>query len=536
MKLFGNNGRKSGLFLLLGIFCLCLFLAGQGWCQGMKPQPDVVVNGIAIARDDIFGDTGSDLAIQASPLFRALGAKVSKHGNQLEATWNHDQLVLMVGRPYCVYNGQKISLQVPPGLYDDDLVVQLQEMCNIVKARVEKNDQRVAVWSNEPPLNQGQVVVNNVVGAGGASFNTASAPGDMSSPVSAKSLYLTQFQNNGGNVLSNSSVALPTFGQTATSTYNSSAQSYPSSTSSYPGMSTSGTPAGGYATTAVSAGSFNPSVTGAGDFNPIVSEPDALNSTAFPEPGMGGLSSKDAKSSPYERPVVSVTDLGSRQVTTATPRTINDLVPVMGVDALNYPYSQSGVNSGKNENAAVIRYSPASPAAAEDAAALAYSSSSVKNGKSKEPKPAKPELVSFEVVRQMSFHLTSYEMKAKIRNTGDLPCDKPFMVKLMVASNFRPQANWDLVENYLITPLAPGQEVEITKRADGHQFPCLIDTMVKFKAVVLEEVVKPANNPSGRNWQNSKDKYTKKYYRDRYRSTATNSVKETSSMEKEMHY
>jgi len=96
----------------------------------------------------------------------------------------------------------------------------------------------------------------------------------------------------------------------------------------------------------------------------------------------------------------------------------------------------------------------------------------------------------------MTFHLTSYELRAKIRNEGTVALTRPFQVQLL-ARGAR-NSNFELLEAYLVRALEAGEEIELKKNADGHQFQSLQGTSVTFKAVVIEEAPPPQANAEAR--------------------------------------
>ncbi|MGM9999467.1 MAG: hypothetical protein ACI38Q_08810 [Candidatus Bruticola sp.] len=483
-----NHYRRLGWPLL----CLVLLfmLSSTAFSQQAQINPDVLVNGTPLARSAVIGSTGQDIAVKASPLLKATGASVEFDGQKLEASWSASMLTIIVGQPYCIYNGQQISMS-PSGLYENDLVVQLNEICSIIKAQTTNSGQ--------------QILVKTDTGNGSGTTAISSVPlPSLNSRVSAKSAYLSSIQS-GGNVF-----GMPPL------------ESLPNTGSS----------------------------------SPTLSAPDAMDNKAFPEAGLGGLSSKNAKSSPYERPVVSVTNVGSRQITTEQPRTIDELSAMQSNTGLRYPSGLSqmyGMASGVNgatsagvgnpglqqqPQPAVISYSQAAPSASDNLPTENTSNRSTTNSTKVKPKPATPEIVEFDVLRQMSFFATAYEIKAVIRNTGELAVQKPFMVKFMVKSSKR-GSHWEVVEDYLINPLAPGQQVEISKRVDGHQYACLLELSIDFKASVVEEVVIPLTDRNGRNWKRS-SKHSS--YAKKDKETANSAVpsvtrtKETCSREKNLHF
>ncbi|MGM9992968.1 MAG: stalk domain-containing protein [Candidatus Bruticola sp.] len=474
---------------LLCLVLLFTLTSGISLAQQAQINPDVLVNGVPLERSAVIGSTGNDIAVKASPLLRASGASVEFDGQKLEASWSSSMLTIVVGQTYCIYNGQQIPLQAPSGLYENDLVVQLNEICAIIKAQITNNEKQIIVKTDSGS-------------SGNATLSSVPLP-TLNGRVSAKNAYLSSIQN-GGNV----------FGMPPLETL--------------------------------------PNINGSSS---VISAPDAMDNPAFPEAGLGGLSSKNAKSSPYERPVVSVTNVGSRQITTEQPRTIEEVSTMHNAVGMRYPSGLNqmyGLATGVNGTAptnvgaptqqqpqpAVISYSQTTSSAQPSSLTESSSNGSSTNSGNVKPKPANPEIVEFDVLRQMSFFLTAYEIKATIRNTGELAVKKPFMVKFMVKSSKR-GSHWEVVEDYLINPLAPGQQVEISKRVDGHQYACLMDLSIDFKASVVEEVEIPLTDRNGRNWKRS-TKHSS-YAKQNSKTTATSTpsitrTKETCSREKNMHF
>lgn len=484
------HNRRRPTWLLL---CLALLLGLlSSYVSAQQPQtqinPDVLVNGQTLERSAVIGSTGKDLAVKATPLLRATGASVEFDGNKLEASWSESMLTITVGRSYCIYNGQSIKLEAPAGLYENDLVVQLNDLCKVIKASVTQKGQQIAVQT-----------ANFSSNTASQSDQLATAPlPALNGRVSAKNAYLASIQS-GGNIF-----GMPPL------------EAMPNANGSY---STS------------------------------VSMPDAMENPAFPEAGMGGLTTKNAKSSPYERPIVSVTNVGNRQVTTESPRSVNDVASMANSPSIRYPSglsqmsSMSGMSAGVSaadfninhpstnqpEQPATISYSTV------PSGRTAYNDPTTANPQEKQPEPAKPEVVEFDVLRQMSFYATAYEIKATIRNTGELAVQKPFMVKFMVKSH-KKNAQWDVVESYLINPLEPGQQVNISKRVDGHQYACLLDLSIDFKVSVVEEVLIPTTGRDGRNWTRAKNRNSHNKDKEPTYSQTMTRAKETSFKEKNVHF
>ena len=97
--------------------------------------------------------------------------------------------------------------------------------------------------------------------------------------------------------------------------------------------------------------------------------------------------------------------------------------------------------------------------------------------------------------RIMTFHLSNYEVKAKIYNEGTVPLTKPFQVQLLARGERNNQ--FELLEAFLVRALDAGEEIEIKKLADGHQFQSLQGMSVTFKVVVIEDAPPPSANYKG---------------------------------------
>ena len=97
--------------------------------------------------------------------------------------------------------------------------------------------------------------------------------------------------------------------------------------------------------------------------------------------------------------------------------------------------------------------------------------------------------------RIMTFHLSNYEIRAKIYNEGTVPLNRPFQVQLLARGERNNQ--FELIEAFLVRALDAGEEIEIKKLADGHQFQSLQGMSVTFKAVVIEDAPPPAANYTG---------------------------------------
>lgn len=435
----------------------------------------IIVNGNPLPQGDILGSTGSDVAVMATPYFRAAGAQVRVQGNRLEAQWTGTILVIEAGNGKCQLNGSEIGLSMPPGMLEGDLVIQVCEMSKVLNARIEEGPGGITIW-NDTLVNNGNIGI----GAGAPpTQNTWQGSQAVNEP------------GNGGALTGNG--GFPPGFATLTGTE----------------MSSSG------------------AIPGTGGLPDATAQ--SVMGMPFPQAGMGGLTSKPAEnSSPYDRPVVSASSYGNQQFTMETPRSIDEVTaygakygiqdanaynqpgamqPGIGVDQFGMPLGMSGNTTGNYGISSMASGNPNNPSnysasAQNSSSTISYSDHRDPNretGKAasrneKQPLPAKAEIVNFDARRIMTFHHTNYEVTAKVRNEGELTFSKPFVLQLLARS--KRFEHYELLETYLIEPLKPGQEVEVTKRVDGHQFPSLIDLTVTFKAIVLEEAPPKVSNAS----------------------------------------
>ncbi|MCR5661930.1 MAG: hypothetical protein K6G50_07355 [bacterium] len=434
----------------------------------------IIVNGNPLPQADILGSTGSDVAVKATPYFRAAGAQVKVQGNRLEAQWTGTILVIEAGNSKCLLNGTEIGLSLPPGMLEGDLVIPVCEVSKVLNARVEEGQGGITIW-NDTLIGNGNIGVG--ASAPASQNNWQGSPAEMG-------------PGNGGAFTGNG--GFPPGFATLTGTQ----------------MSSSG------------------AIPGTGGLPEATAQ--SVMGMPFPQAGMGGLTSKPAEnSSPYDRPVVSASSYGNQQFTVEVPRNIDEVAaysakygqqdpygynqqggmsPGIGVDQFGMPIGMSGNTNG---NYGISSYASGNPNPTNYNAQANASSSTIsysehrdpnrETGKAagrseKQPLPAKAEIVNFDARRIMTFHHTNYEVTAKVRNDGELAFSKPFVLQLLARS--KRYEHYELLETYLIEPLQPGQEVEVTKRVDGHQFPSLIDLTVTFKAIVLEEAPPRVSNAS----------------------------------------
>ncbi|MBQ7528802.1 hypothetical protein IJT10_02715 [bacterium] len=427
--------------------------------QIQQSKPEIVINGNPLPPTAILGYTGSDWAVKATPFLSFSGAVVSVMNNRMEATWIDSTLVIVSEENTCQYNEQVIPLQLPCGMYQGDMIVQLSEICRIINATVEVQDGKIIVWnktSSNTPVDVAQ--------------------GGPAGVTNAKAGYLNSFAS--GNI---------------------------------PGLN-----------------SRNSRTSNTG-----YSEPDRSANQSFDQANLNNPN-QNANMSPYERPIVSLTNIGGKNYTLESPRSAADIAASNPANAFNSAEKQ-GVMGAITNGQSVIKYSPTvtDPAQARvsDNRGVAISNPPDINQQFRLPKPAKIVATSLFVEKDLSNLMTAYEITTKIRNDGEVACEKPFMVKIMAMGNRHP-GSWEMLENYLIDPLQPGQEVEITKKADGNQFPTLQSMRIIFKVSVLEEVPNPHDGFTERNWQTKNTKY--KRLKDH--SQTTPKVREVSSIEKETHF
>lgn len=108
--------------------------------------------------------------------------------------------------------------------------------------------------------------------------------------------------------------------------------------------------------------------------------------------------------------------------------------------------------------------------------------------------PARPVISSLDARRQVTFHLSTYEVVAKVKNEGSMPQEKPFQVQLLARGEYND--DFELLEAFLVRPLGPGEEVELKKNADGHSFQSLQGMVVTFKVLIVEDAPPPTSSYS----------------------------------------
>lgn len=468
---------KASLLLLIFLPLLCL-LPQRALSQQINPE--VIINGNPLPASAILGSTGTDMAVKATPFFTCAGGVVKVSGSSLQCTWMGVSLELTAGAGECTYNGQKVALQTPSGMYENDLVVQLKEFSYIIGATVEEQNNKIIVWKQTNASAANTPVTTSPIPMGG----------------SPKMGLLNTFA--GGSM---------------------------------PGVMPGVMPGSAADSIPINSAPFDPTIPVSDPYAP------AVNNRAFPEAGMGGLSSKSPEtSSPYDRPTVSIASMGDNSYTVETPRNPEQIANFrsnyVNANQLESLYSLPG--GAPYPNAPQPQMPADGVSYSQPADTYMYHGSPAAKNKSAnhKPEPAKPVITQMDVIRRMSFHITAYEVKLKIRNDGELPFTKPFMVKLSAKETRADDQSWDLIEDYLVEPLQPGQEVEISKTADGHQFKCLLATSIVFRAVVLEEAPLVKDKYMERNWQSRKSKQHEK----EEIKTYTPQVRETCRKEREITY
>lgn len=108
--------------------------------------------------------------------------------------------------------------------------------------------------------------------------------------------------------------------------------------------------------------------------------------------------------------------------------------------------------------------------------------------------PARAVVSSLDARRQVTFHLSTYEVVAKVKNEGSLAQEKPFQVQLLARGEYND--DFELLEAFLVRPLGPGEEVELKKNADGHSFQSLQGMVVTFKVLIVEDAPPPSSTSS----------------------------------------
>lgn len=108
--------------------------------------------------------------------------------------------------------------------------------------------------------------------------------------------------------------------------------------------------------------------------------------------------------------------------------------------------------------------------------------------------PAHPVVSSLEARRQMTFHLSTYDVIAKVKNDGSRAQEKPFQVQLLARGEYND--DFELLEAFLVRPLGPGEEVELKKTADGHSFQSLQGTTITFKVLIVNDAPPPTYSSS----------------------------------------
>ena len=469
---------RNAAFFLGMVILSCAPLAAQ---QGVPSA--LTVNGTHMPPSVMIGATDSDVAVQVSPILRATGAKVKSNGSYVEALWDDNtSLVLEVGRDTCTYAGQTMKLNTPCGMLDNDLVMPLRDLCGIIGARLEP-----------APGGSWMMFRSVVVDDGAPAYGPAAATGQRFPEAGRGGLtskvdhIQTPYDRPEVSVATigttNYTLETPRMPENIAPLYKKSGVVNAANPNGGLGVDQFGIPVGMSAGMGGYQGGMG-SNTYPGTA-PAIASPAELGTGRYGlNSGMGNLAV----------PVMG-NNLGGYNRSSIAPGMFSAPgaggTPGMGNTAL--PPNLLGPNGGMNAGTAAegVRYYDA-PAASENAMLPGDVS---KKGESANLSPAKIVISGLDIQRLMSFHLTSYEIHARIKNEGGTTADYPIMLQLMAKS--KRYDHYDLLESYVIDPLKPGTEVEVVKKVDGHQFPCLVDIRVEFKVSVLES--KPAaSNKSAR--------------------------------------
>lgn len=496
-------------FLWMGVFFATLALPVSA--QQAVPN-GVIVNGTSLPASTVIGSTGDDMAVAVTPVLRASGAQVRNNNGHLDALWGDNcNLQLQVGSNNYTYKGKTRILTTPCGALGDDLVMPLRQLCGIIEARVETlPDGNLAVYrdvvaateqSPVPP----RVPIYNAANYGpdaatGQSFPEAGRGGltskveNVNTPydrpqVSVANVGITSYTLETPRTTDaiQASSAAPggspgTYSSGGASAYNSGG--YPGNSGYNNGGYSGGAPSngGGYGggspygsganmgNSGISAGGSSPMGRVAVDqFGLPVGMSGGMSAGSYTPSGASSGMQGGGSSNPGPMQLALPSFMGKNH--TMVIPSIFGASGAMGSTADSAQRRDEGIryiDSPQNVN-----YQP-TPRRDQ-------------NGREIALLPAKIEISEFDVQRMMSFHITAYEVRAKVKNSGQLACNKPFVLKLLAKSSR--YSNYELLESYLINPLAPGAEVEVVKKVDGHQFTCLVDTRVDFKVAVLEEQI-----------------------------------------------
>ncbi|MBQ7567686.1 hypothetical protein IJT17_02660 [bacterium] len=430
------------------VICLGLLLLTSLPLSAQEAMPSALfVNDVPIAASALIGSTGSDVAVLVSPILRATGATIKATGNYVDALWSDNTgLLLELGRDTCTYGGQSVPLATPCGSLEGDLVMPLGELCAIIGARVEAAaDGSLRVYRD--------VVVDSAEAYGpsqatGQRFPEAGRGG------------LTSKVDNANAPYERPEVSVGTVG---TSRYTIETPRSPEAIASAYQRPSSGASMG------------------------VMGKQLAVDQFGIPlgmSVGMGGYSSGAPMTGYTAGKAIGGlgtpnygNTMGGTNTSAITPGMFSPAnagagMP-SGLGSVSNPLASSESQTPEGVRYIVAPTPPADLALRTDGAAG-----------DKAPGPAKISISSFDVQRLMSFHLTAYELKVRVKNEGGMVCAHPLMLQLMAKS--KRYDSYELLESYVIDPLRPGDEVEVVKKVDGHQFTCLVDLTIDFKVSVLE--------------------------------------------------
>ncbi len=448
------------------------------WAQQNNPTA-LTVNGQALSPSVVIGPTGGDWAVAVSPILQATGARIQASDGHVEALWSDNtSLVLQLGDSVCTYGGQTINLNTPCGSLGTDLVMPLGDLCTIIGARLEQDPMgglavyRDVVISNYAP-DQVQARSFPEAGMGGLSSRVT----NVSVPYDRPEVSVATIGNH------SYTLETPRLGGEIAPIYTSPAP--PSNAA----VNVSGVSApelsryGGGFNPRLQVDQFGMPVGMNGGMGASMNAGTPMGSSM--KAGMSGMNSS----------------MGNMAVPNATG-TLNGgntsaIAPGMYGTGGGLGGTLGAPNSSVSARDDGVRYYGS---AADSSYASAPQQKYDKDGKPIPPAPAKMTITEFEVNRLMSFHLTAYEIRVRVKNEGEVASTSPIMLKLLAKS--KRYDNYELLESYLIDPLQPGAEVEVVKKVDGHQFTCLVDLTINFKVSVLEESLpkeksKPKNRVRG---------------------------------------
>ena len=465
--------RKTAFSLGLLVLC-CAPLAAQ---QAMPTA--LTVNGTHMAPTVIIGATDSDVAVLVSPILKATGAKVKTSGSYVEALWNDNvNLVLEAGCSTCTYGGQVMNLKTPCGMLDGDLVMSLGELCTVIGARLEPLSggswamYRAVLASDNPvPAPPAQALAKQNTDN---SFNISSGvktPYD----VSESGPPLNAPMNNGGYAIDTSRL-----GDNNHPLYKKSGVMNAVSPAGRTGVDQFGIPVGmstgfgGYRGN-IQSEAFQKKISGDGYQGgpPLGALPKGIyagSPQAGIQPGsyQGGMGSMPA---PVMNNTVGEAGRGPIPGMFGKSRIGTSLPPnLVGANGEALGSAPEGVRY----------YEALTPA---DNALLYPENPEAMNTPALSG-PAKISISSFDIQRLMSFRLTSYEIRARIKNEGGTVSEYPIMLRLLAKS--KRSEHYDVLYSCVIDPLQPGMEAELIKRVGAYDSPCLVDIKVDFKLSVLE--------------------------------------------------